>query len=129
MIVPAVRYMLLCDEVLQAASKLTVVGLTSAISWPAASSASLRLDRLVVLLVLTDGRGKGKSQVVCYDDETGVPVFGSPEVEVSFEGKDPTGYYGVQFKLLSCIFPHPGVYVVRFLFGGTTVHEVPVTVR
>jgi hypothetical protein len=68
MILPAVRYMLVCDEVLQAAStgKLTIVGLTSAIHWPAASAEALRLDKLVVLLVLTDGRGKGKSQVVCY---------------------------------------------------------------
>jgi hypothetical protein len=58
-----------------------------------------------------------------------VPVFGSGEVDLSFEGKDPTGHYGVQFTLLDCKFPQPGVYVIRFLFGGAAVHEVPVTVR
>jgi hypothetical protein len=59
--------MLLCDEVLQGspAGKLTVVGLTSTINWPVGATASLRLDRLVILLILTDGRGKGRSQIVC----------------------------------------------------------------
>jgi hypothetical protein len=58
-----------------------------------------------------------------------VPVFGSAEVEISFEGKDPTGHYGVQFTLLDCKFTEPGVYLVRFLFDGATIHEIPVVVR
>jgi hypothetical protein len=89
----------------------------------------LRLDKLVVLLILTDGRGKGRAQVVCYNEESGVNIFGSAEIEVSFAGKDPTGYYGVQFKLLDCKFPAPGVYIVRFHFGGAKICEVPLSVR
>jgi hypothetical protein len=40
MIPPIVRYMLLCDEVLHTAftGKLTIVGLTSAVSWPTGST-------------------------------------------------------------------------------------------
>jgi hypothetical protein len=131
MIAPIVRYMLLCDEVLQTPSsgKLTIVGLTSSVRWPSGLSIPLRLDRLVVMLILTDGRGKGSAQVICYNEQSGVDIFGSAEIEVSFEGRDPTRYYGVQFKLLNCKFPAPGVYIVRFLFGGTKIHEVPVTVR
>jgi hypothetical protein len=71
---------------------------------------------------------EGKGQVVCYNEETGLPVFGSAEVEISFEGKDPTKHYGVQFKLLDCRFPNPGAYVVRFLFNGAAIHEVPLKV-
>ena len=59
MIAPSVRYMLLCDDVLRSGRKLTIVGLTSEIPWPAALTAPLRLNKLVALLILTDGRGKG----------------------------------------------------------------------
>lgn len=129
---PRARYMILCDEVLpdpQRPGKLMIVGLTSLINWPAASTEPLRMERLVVLLVLTDGRGAGMGQIICRNEEGGDPVFGSPPTRLSFEGKEPTGHYAVTFKLLDCRFRESGAYVVQFLFDDTLVQEQPLTVR
>ena len=129
---PRARYMILCDEVLpdpQRPGKLMIVGLTSLINWPAASTEPLQLERLVVLLVLTDGRGVGTGQIVCRSEESGRPVFGSPPTRISFEGKGPIGHHAVTFKLLDCHFREAGAYVVQFLFDGTLVQEQPLTVR
>jgi len=124
--------MILCDEVIADEArpgKLMVVGLTSLINWPAGSTAPVRLEKLVVLLILTDGHGTGQGQVVCLNEETEMRIFGSPPRPVSFAGKDPSGHYGVAFKLLDCRFPAPGVYKVQFLFDDTLVHDQLLTVR
>jgi hypothetical protein len=75
------------------------------------------------------GRGTGTGPIVCRNEETGLPIFGSAPTPISFEGKDPTGHYGVTFKLLDCRFPQPGVYVVPFLFDGSIVPEPLLTLR
>ncbi len=106
-----------------------IVGLTSLVAWPAGTTAPVRLDKLTVLLILTDGRGVGTGRILCRNEETGAPVFGSPPVRISFEGKDPTGHYAVTVKLLDCRFPAPGAYVVQFLFEDALVREQPITVR
>jgi hypothetical protein len=131
-VAPRTRYMIVCDEVLpdpQRPRKLMIVGLTSLVQWPPDTTTPARLEKLVVLLVLTDGRGTGTGQVVCRNEESGERVFGSPPNLISFEGKDPAGHYYVTFKLLDCRFPSPGVYVVEFLFDNAVICEQLVTVR
>jgi len=131
-LVPAVRYMIVCDEVLKdwaRPGKLTVVGLTSLVDWPNGATTPLQLERLVVLLILTDGRGAGMGRILCMNEETGLPVFGSPPQRISFQGKDPTGHYGVTFKLLDCWFPARGVYLVQFLLDDKVLSHQIVTVR
>ncbi len=129
---PRARYMILCDEVLpdpQRPGKLMIVGLTSLVDWPVDSAGPLQLEKLVVLLVLTDGRGVGMGRIVCRSEERGRPVFGSPPTRISFEGKDPIGYHAVTFRLLGCRFPERGAYVVQFLFNDTLVQEQVLSVR
>jgi hypothetical protein len=131
-VAPHARYMILCDEVLpdpQRPGKLMIVGLTSLVDWPADGTAPLLLEKLVVLLVLTDGRGVGTGQIVCRNEVSGAAVFGSPPTRITFEGREPTGHYAVTFKLLDCRFREPGAYVVQFLFDDTLVQEQPLTVR
>jgi hypothetical protein len=131
-IAPCAPYMILCDDVLpdpQRPGKLLIVGLTSLVNWPCGMTTPVRLETLVVLLVLTEGRGSGMSQIVCRNEETRVPIFRSPNTPISFDGKDLSGHYGVTFKLLDCRFPEPGVYVVQFVFDGTLVEEQFLTVR
>jgi hypothetical protein len=131
-VTPSVRYLIVCDEVLpdpQRPGKLLIVGLTTLIGWPADGTAPVRLEKLTVLLILTDGRGTGTVQIVCRDEETEDLVFGSPPARISFEGKDPTAHHSVTFNLLDCPFPAPGVYLVQFLFEGALVQEQTVTVR
>jgi hypothetical protein len=129
---PSVRYMIVCDEVVKDSErpgKLTIVGLTSLIKWPSEEASPLRLERLVVLLILTNGRGKGTIRIVCRDVETDDRVFGSPPRPISFEGTDPIGHYGVTFRILDCHFPEQGMYSMQFLFDETVLHEQLITVR
>jgi hypothetical protein len=129
---PSARYMILCDEVLrdeQRQGKLMIVGLTSLVNWPEGATTAVHLERLVVLLILTDGYGAGMGRIVCVNEATGIPIFAFPPRQISFEGKDPSGYYGVTFNLLDVRFPAPEVYVVQFFFNDTLVDEKLLTVR
>jgi hypothetical protein len=129
---PNALYMILCDEVLPDAhrpGKHLIVGLTTLIDWPAESTTPMQLERLVAYLILTGGRGHGTGRIVCHNEETGMPAFASPPRPVSFEGLDPTGHYGVTFRVLNCPIPAPGVYVVKFLFDDKLVQQQFLTVR
>jgi hypothetical protein len=129
---PTVLHMILCDEVLrdpERPGKLTVAGLISLLRWPIGSTVPLRLEQLVALLILTDGRGTGRGRVRCINEETGQPIFGSGELPISFVGKDPSLPFGVKFRLRDCRFPAPGVYLVQFLFEHEVLCQQPLIVR
>jgi hypothetical protein len=129
---PTVRYMILCDEALhdpKRPGRLTITGLIPFLRWPAQSMVPLRLERLVVLLILADGRGTGRGQIVCFNDETGVPVSRSGEAVVSFADKDPSIPIGRTFTMRDCYFPAPGAYIVRFLLDDEPICDQPLTVR
>ena len=129
---PTARYMLLCDDVISDerwAGKPVLVGLISLIRYPADSTEPLTIPKFCVYLILTDGYGKGRVRISCLNEETGQEVFASPERELSFEGKDPAGIYGVVFRLQDCKFPGPWVYAVRFLFEDEEVDRRVLHVR
>lgn len=129
---PTARYMILCDDLVtdeRWPGKPVIVGLVSLIHWPAGSVEPLTLPKLCVYLVLTDGYGKGQARISCVNEETGREIFSSPERHLSFEGKDPSGLYGVACRLSNCKFPQSGVYAVRFLFDGEEVDRRIVHVR
>jgi hypothetical protein len=123
--------MIPCDDVVQDAQqpgKLTIVGLITLLRWPPTTT-PLTLERLVVLLILTGGRGTGRGRIRCINEETGLPIFGSGERPISFEGKDPSLPYGVKFKLEDCRFPTPGAYLIQFLFEDEVIHQQTLIVR
>jgi hypothetical protein len=128
---PKVRWMILCDDVLQDSrwpGKPVIVGLISLVQWPGGAE-PFTLPKLTVYLVLTDGRGAGQARISCMDEASGQEVFRSGDMTISFEGKDPGGLYGVLFRLSECRFPKPGVCVVRFLFDESVIEERIVQVR
>jgi hypothetical protein len=129
---PSARYMILCDDVVtdeRWPGKAILVGIVSLIHWPVESTEPLILPKLCVYLVLTDGRGTGRARISCLNEDTGQEIFSSPERTLSFEGKDPSGLHGVVFRVNSCKFRKPGVYVVRFLFEEDEVAHCIVHVR
>lgn len=129
---PIVRYMIVCDEVIldpERPGKIMTVGLTTLLRWPEGSTSPLCLEKLVVLLILTDGRGAGTGRIVCVNEETNQPIFRSADRPISFEGKDPSLSHGVTFKLLECRFPVPGAYSIQFHFNGTVLARQTVLVR
>jgi hypothetical protein len=129
---PCVLQMILCDEVVSNPRKpgtLDVNGLVWLVRWPAGGTVPARLDRLVALLILTDGRGAGRGRIRCLNEETGMPIFGSADVPISFEGKDPSLPYGVRIGLRNCRFPVPGAYTVQFLFEDEVLCQQTLLVR
>jgi hypothetical protein len=129
---PIVRYMILCDEASRdpkQPGRITVTGLIPFLRWPAQSTVPLRLERLVVLLILADGRRTGRGQIVCINEETGMPVFRSEEAVISFADRDPSIPIGRTFTFRDCYFPAPGAYLVRFLFDDEPICSQPLIVR
>ena len=117
---PTIRYMILCDEALhdtKRPGRLTINGFIPFLHWPAQTRGPLRMERLVVLLILADGHGKGLGQIVCSNEETGMPVFRSKEAVLSFADKDPSIPIGRTFTIRDFLFLTPGAYIVRFLLG------------
>ncbi len=131
-VAPMARYMIVCDEVLRDAQrqgKPLIIGLTSLVHWPAEATVSIQVEKLAVFLILTDARGVGRGQILCTNEETNALIFSSPKRNISFENKDPLGYYGIIFNLLNCRFPGPGVYILTFPFEHSEVAKEVVIVR
>jgi hypothetical protein len=131
---PRALYMILCDDIISSEywpRKHLIVGLITLVNWPAGLTTPMRIEKLSAYLILTGGRGTGKGQIVCFDEETGREIFRFPQnpLFISFEGKDPVGHRGLIMRAIGCPFPQPGVYVLKFLFDDNLVCEQQITVR
>lgn len=132
MILPTVQYMILCDDVLsdpQRPRKLMIVGLTTLVKWPEGETKPMMLEKLVASLILLDGHGEGKAKLVCVNDETGMPVWSTPETTVSFVGKNPSLPHAAKLTVLDCRFPTPGIYIVQFHLDGAVLARQTLIVR
>jgi hypothetical protein len=128
---PKVRYMIVCDELLRDASrpgKPLIVGLTSSVRWRGDTEPTV-LPKMTIFLVLTDGRGTGRGLIRCVNEVDGEEVFRSPEAALSFDGRDPIGIFGQEFRLTNCRFPEPDNYLMQFLFNDAVADERIITVR
>src|SRR5260370_40491510 len=97
-VAPRARYMIVCDEILldpQRQGKLLIVGLTSLVNWPAGTTTPVRLEKLAVLLILTDGRGAGRGGLPFLHGENRGAWVGLPGIAVCLGGKDPWGSLAV----------------------------------
>ena len=77
-IAPRSHYMILCDEVLRdedAGKQAVNRGLNVPRDLARGNLRSVRLEKLVILLVLTDGHGTGMGRITCVNEETGAPIF------------------------------------------------------
>ena len=86
------------------------------------------VDQIFCVVGLTDGRGKGIAQVVCLEEETGLPLFGSQQHEVDL-GFTPLEVKVVGFRILDCQFPRPGTYSFEFSWNGQTLIAYTMRVR
>jgi hypothetical protein len=129
---PIVRSMILCDEVKHDPNRpgrLTIEGFLPQLRWPEGRTTPLPLEKLLVFLILTDGRGEGQGRITCSNEETGFPIFETGAALISFLGKDPTQPMGRLIVARDCRFPAPGSYLFRFLFEGKVLSQQSLIVR
>ena len=131
---PVVRYMLLCDAVTVDPDRPLCVQidcLMIAIRSHEEPPFPLLRESICVLLVLTEcrGQGVGEIRVVCLDDATDTPVFGSPPRQLAFAGESPLETIGVSFVLRDCLFPKAGRYAVQFWYNGRSISEQALLLR
>jgi hypothetical protein len=128
---PIVLYMLLCDKVDHEPEKpwrLRIEGfLPQRLRWPEQSTTPLHLERLVVLLILTNGHAAGWGRIDCINEETGMLVSHTPPALIQLS--DPLLVTARTFTLRDCYFPTPGAYLVRFFFEDVLASQQSLIVR
>ena len=88
-------------------------------------------ESICVLLCLTACRGEGigEIKVVCEDDDSDLPLFGSPPRRLLFAEQSPLDVVGIAFRLNDCMFPKAGPYTVQFWYNGRCLCEKSLTLR
>lgn len=128
---PIVRYMLLCQDWQTDNAndrRINVTGLISSIRAVDEALYPLLYPEICVLLVLTEGRGRGEGKIVCVWDDSGETVFATSDRLIEL-GPDPLATTAVAFRIQECIFPNPGRYTVQFWYEGELVEERPLLLR
>src|SRR4051794_26461425 len=128
---PVVRYMIVCDDVLQDATrpgKPLIVGLTTVVNALDTPPFPFRLPRLCVFLVLAEGRASGAAWLRIVQDETEEVVYDGPPHRVEFTG-GPLQVVGVLFRVLDCPFPAAGHYRVEFWHEDQCLAHQSIEVR
>lgn len=130
-IIPLVRYMILCEdwEINRDNPNLVnIIGLLSNIRSLEEPFYPLYYQEICVFIVLTGGRGQGKSEIRCVFEETDQIIFRTPRRVMHFPN-DPIELVGVSFRIQDCPFPCSGLYSLQFWYEGQKVSDYPLRLR
>jgi hypothetical protein len=86
------------------------------------------VEQICCIVGLTDGRGTGIAQVVCLEEETGLPLFGSLPHKVVL-GPNPLEVAVAAFRILDCRFPRPGAYTLELYWNDEPLISYTLRVR
>ncbi len=86
------------------------------------------VEQICCIVGLTDGRGTGTAQVVCLEEETGLPLFGSQPHEINL-GHNPLEVAVAAFRILDCRFPQPGAYILELYWNDEPLISYTLRVR
>jgi len=130
-VVPVVRYLIVCENVLRDvhdASRYSLVGLLSALRFPAGTSFPLRAPDFCVFLQLTGCRGpaSGRVEVALADSEE--LAHRGADQHLPF-GTDPLAVFHLTVRVRQCTFPRTGLYWVRFRYNKEILAQQPLLVR
>src|SRR5687767_4289969 len=82
-VAPIVRYLLLSqDFVIDPDDPLQITIINLRASYRVLEDYPALVEEICCVVVVTDGRGKGRVQVVCVDEETEMPLFAGQVHEV-----------------------------------------------
>src|SRR3954464_6690000 len=122
---PLVRYFLLAKDFVSDpddSNGVSVFHLLNSIRSVDEPPFPILLPQLCCIVGLAGGRGTGTGQMVCLEEESGLPVFGSHPHPVVFS-PDPLGFTVVSFRILDCRFPRPGIYSMEFFWNDESLAE------
>ena len=127
-VAPVTKVIYLCDEVFvdSSSQKLHLLGLLNSIRIDEAAF-PFRLERLCVFVQMTDDLGTFAGYVEIVNARTGELVYRTPAHEWMFSRRTQLVY--ANFRILNCLFPEPGSYLVEFYCGGTFVDDRVLRVR
>lgn len=129
--VPVVRYMILCEDWQvdpQNPRRISITGLITNIRSLEPLPYPLWYRELCVLLILTEGRGRGRARIRCILEEMDEVIFETPNQPILF-GPDPLEVVGVPFRISNFVFPSPGLYQVEFWYNDIRVDQRPLRLR
>jgi hypothetical protein len=121
--------MLLAEDVLtdpEEPLQITIVNLR-ATYWILEDSPAL-IEEICCVIAVTDGRGKGRIQIICVEEETDITVFTGQIHEVRCSA-DPLDLMIIPFRLRDCRFPRPGMYSFQLLWNGESISSCPLRMR
>jgi hypothetical protein len=128
---PVVRYMLLCEDCRGDPDNprhVDILGLLTNIRSLDDPPYPLLYRELCVYVALTECRGEGLARIVCTWEDSGQPVFASPERNLVV-GEDPLEVVQVLFRMQACPFPGPGLYSVQLWYNEEMIEECLLRLR
>jgi hypothetical protein len=111
-VLPLTKAIYLCEDVIEDRSNhnIHLIGTFNAIR-PADSVYPYRPAQLCVFAQMVGGVEEASIHVEIADTRSGALVYAWPEQRIRFPGRRTTVF--ACFRILNCVFPEPGVYVVE----------------
>ena len=128
---PIVRYFLLAKDFFydqDDSNGISVLHLLDSIRSVDEPPFPILFPKLCCVVGLAGGRGTGTAQMICLEEESGLPIFGSQPHTIAFS-TDPLALTVASFRILDCRFPRPGVYSVEFFWNDAPFATYPLRVR
>ena len=128
---PIVRYFLLAKGFFSDpddANGINVLHLLNSIRSVDNPPFPILFPQLRCVVGLAGGRGTGIAQMICLEEETGLPIFGSQAHTVVFS-PDPLAFTVASFRILDCRFPRPGIYSIELFWNDESLADYPLRVR
>ena len=128
---PAVRHLLLCEQVLIEEgdpSHVSLMRLVSGIRALDDPPYPLCHGELCAFVQLIECRGPGDVRMEIVQADGDVVIFQTATRNVQFPN-DPLQLVGLSFRFLDVTYPAPGLYWVRFTYNEQSLHQEPLLLR
>lgn len=130
-IVPVVRYLILCEDILtdpRNRRRVSLVNLISAIRSTEQPPFPLNFPELCVFVQLTECRRRGWVRIEICRADTGALIRRTQDRPIP-AGADPLEVLGVRFRIEACVFPEPALYWVQFWYNDRMIAQQPILLR
>jgi hypothetical protein len=128
MLLPIVRYMVPCEEMILRDKTVSLSRLMLNVRSRRASARAVFQRQICVFVALTEVRGNAEISLRIIHADSGETHFSIKPKIVSF-ANDPLHVYGLPFRLRNCLFPSRGLYWIQFWFNDACLSQQDLMVR